>query len=843
MVRRVVIAIVALGLVACGGSSKAPEKCGDGKVDGDEACDDGDLNGTPGDGCTALCTFACADPSVDCDNPPACSVEVCTADHVCATMVDPTQEGMQCEMDMVCRSGMCIPSTCGNGIVEPGEQCDFGSDNGQGTGCETSCQYSCQDSTTCDDGDPCNGVEACGAVMDGAQKGQKCYAGTPEADNTSCGTQMICVSSACVMAACGDGFTTPPEECDDGNNVNSDGCDTDCMFSCVSTDPTRDCTPADACAGQGTCNDTTHVCSPGTQLVDGTACGTGNDFCKAGTCTMPVCGNGVIERGEICDDGPLDGTRLDGCSASCTYVCTNPQTDCGTPPACDAWTCTSAHTCQLVADDSQDTNSCGSGFVCNGGSCAAPGAMCGNGILEPGEQCDFGTGNGYGTGCEFNCRFSCSTSPDTCDDGNPCNGTESCGSVVVDGMTGQRCSVGTAEPDGTACFTGRICLSSQCVASVCGDGYVDTGRGEQCEPPNTATCDSDCYTIACGNGRLQPGEQCDDGNTTNLDGCDSTCKFEQVQRFNTLSVVFASDGATGFCTKDTLGAAVVGSIAQDQINSAISNGLADGSITVIFDILGLTDLSGTTDPSITVGPLTGTPVAGTGYVGDCPPQNSSTGVETGPCTQDLDWWYTINAATLDANRLPNNPLAGSIAAKVMSVPGPVELSFTVNFVGVAVTMDIFSAKMRANINASSTPTASTGTTPGHLGSENLDPALTSFTTLSSGEVCGISAAQSLANTYTPTVLTGSACGNFYTTSNSLLDVYVSGCKALGIINEVNATQPDASRDGATYRFTANASHAVTSCTRNGVADTLADCIANAGYTSEYKFTSDRVIGH
>ena len=33
-----------------------------------------------------------------------------------------------------------------------------------------------------------------------------------------------------VIARCGDGKTMFPEECDDGNLVNGDGCDQDCKF-------------------------------------------------------------------------------------------------------------------------------------------------------------------------------------------------------------------------------------------------------------------------------------------------------------------------------------------------------------------------------------------------------------------------------------------------------------------------------------------------------------------------------------------------------------------------------------------------------------------------------------
>jgi cysteine-rich repeat protein len=829
-------------LVACGGGSQKPATCGDGVVQADEQCDDGDLDGTAGDGCNELCMFACADPGTDCDTPPACEVASCTAAHTCMIALDPTQEGLTCGMGLICRSGSCVSTMCGNGVIEPGEQCDFGSDNGIGAGCATSCQYSCQDSTGCDDGDPCDGVETCVPVMDGAMSGQKCAPGTGEADNTTCGTQMICVAHTCVAASCGDGFVTSPEECDDSNRADGDGCDNDCTFTCLSTDPMRDCTPADACAGQGSCDDGTHTCTAGTPLADGTPCGTGDDYCKAGACTAPVCGNGIVEAGETCDDGPANGTRFDGCSASCTFVCVDPATDCGSPLPCDTWACTGSHTCEIVADDTQNGAGCGSGFVCEGGSCAAPGAVCGNGTVEPGEQCDFGAGNGAGTGCEFNCRFSCTSTPNSCDDGNACNGTETCNMVTVAGHTGQQCAAGTPESDGTACVGGRICLASACVTSTCGDGYVDTSAGEDCEPPNSATCDSSCRTIVCGNGILQGSEQCDDGNTLNLDGCDASCNFEQVHRMNTLAVAFGNDGPTGFCTQNALGGAIVGSIAQSEINSAISNGIADGSITIIFDLLGLTDLSGTSDPTLAIGVIGGSPVPEMGYVGDCPPQDPSTGLETGPCTSDLEWWYTVDPTTIDASRTATTQLAGSIAAKVLDSPGPGEFSITVNFVGVAVTMDLFQTKVRATIGPSSTPiTSSDGTTPGHLTSEHVAPALQSFQTSSSGEVCGVTAAQSLANTLTPSDLTGSTCGSFYATSNSLLDVYVSGCKALGIVSEVNATQPDASRDGAVYRFTANASHQVVSCTRNGVADTLADCIANAGYSSLFKYTTDRII--
>jgi len=65
---------------------------------------------------------------------------------------------------------------------------------------------------------------------------------------------------------------------------------------------------------------------------------------------------------------------------------------------------------------------------------------------------------------------------------------------------------------------------------VCGNGIVE--EGEQCDDGNTSdadACHSDCSlcpgtTPGCGNGVLEQGEECDDGNLLDGDGCSRTCK-------------------------------------------------------------------------------------------------------------------------------------------------------------------------------------------------------------------------------------------------------------------------------------------------------------------------------
>ena len=66
---------------------------------------------------------------------------------------------------------------------------------------------------------------------------------------------------------------------------------------------------------------------------------------------------------------------------------------------------------------------------------------------------------------------------------------------------------------------------------TCGNGHVDTG--EQCDDGNTSNgdgCSAGCTheeAPCCGDGHLDAGEECDDGNTSNNDGCSSTCQIEE----------------------------------------------------------------------------------------------------------------------------------------------------------------------------------------------------------------------------------------------------------------------------------------------------------------------------
>ncbi len=66
--------------------------------------------------------------------------------------------------------------------------------------------------------------------------------------------------------------------------------------------------------------------------------------------------------------------------------------------------------------------------------------------------------------------------------------------------------------------------SSICVKESCGNHVVDPG--EECEPnfgDPISVCNRFCEHPACGDGNLDHGEACDDGNTVSGDGCSNDC--------------------------------------------------------------------------------------------------------------------------------------------------------------------------------------------------------------------------------------------------------------------------------------------------------------------------------
>lgn len=68
---------------------------------------------------------------------------------------------------------------------------------------------------------------------------------------------------------------------------------------------------------------------------------------------------------------------------------------------------------------------------------------------------------------------------------------------------------------------------AQSVRAACGNGLLD--QGEECDDGNLNNidgCTNSCRTNVCGNGRVDANEQCDDGGVSSGDGCSATCQIE-----------------------------------------------------------------------------------------------------------------------------------------------------------------------------------------------------------------------------------------------------------------------------------------------------------------------------
>ena len=108
------------------------------------------------------------------------------------------------------------PATCGNGVLDPGEQCDQGAMNAANAYGPDKCTNNCRTAPFCGDGRETNG-EQCD---DGAMNSDTAYG------RNSC-------TKACRNGPfCGDRMKQPNEECDEGPGgrpatMTTPGCSTD----------------------------------------------------------------------------------------------------------------------------------------------------------------------------------------------------------------------------------------------------------------------------------------------------------------------------------------------------------------------------------------------------------------------------------------------------------------------------------------------------------------------------------------------------------------------------------------------------------------------------------------
>ncbi|MBL8014487.1 MAG: hypothetical protein JNN05_11630 [Candidatus Omnitrophica bacterium] len=357
-------------------------------------------------------------------------------------------------------SGGTATPVCGNSVIETNEECDGAALNGktcasQGfTGgilsCTSACKLNTASCTTASTKVCGNGTIETGEVCDGKALGGKTCSSLGFSGGTlACLSSCQYNTSGCTgstTAVCGNKIIEPGEQCEDGYSLNGHTCTT-LGFTGGSL----------GCNG---CRFTTGLCTQQVENVCGNKVLEGEEQCETGTlngetCTSlgfsggslgctgsckfntnscavsPSCGDARIDPGEQCDLWRLNRKTCQSlgytggtlrCSSTCgldTSLCTGPE-----PSVCGNGKIEGSEECEKGTLNGQTCGTLGfdggalgcSNCKFSTGSCTNIQAnVCGNKILEKGEQCEVGTLNGYscsklgfssGTlGCTSSCQF------------------------------------------------------------------------------------------------------------------------------------------------------------------------------------------------------------------------------------------------------------------------------------------------------------------------------------------------------------------------------------------------------------------------------------------------------
>jgi hypothetical protein len=461
-------------------------------------------------------------------------------------------------------------ATCGNGRLDDEELCDPGIAAGRPGACPPP---DCDDKVPCTEDTPigwgCR-LTCSHTVIDRMVAGDHCCpAGADNSRDPDC------------AVTCGDMKRQADETCDIKIPAGAPGaCPTEAM--CDDADP---CTK-DTLISEGTCMAVcVHHSIAGSSKADG-CCPVGVEAQMDPDCPS-VCGNWYQDPGETCDRAIPSG-RSSSCPASCERTSVDAcklaiLTGVGCSVRCTetrlALTTPNDHCCPFAANRNLDSD------------CPA---ICGNGVLEPGETCDTMIGAGKEGACPStcskpadqcltarlmgsldDCSARCAVEPVTrCDsvsDGccpagctatTDADCTRSCGNGVVD--SGETCDTAIAPGlpggcplachDTVACTTDRLLSAGTCQARCAFVPVMNFSVDDGCCPPGgNNLLDSDCPAV-CGNGIVEtPGETCDKGLPPGMPGgCAAVCPAlpPGCSRFTLRGT---ADNCTTSCVLETIG--------------------------------------------------------------------------------------------------------------------------------------------------------------------------------------------------------------------------------------------------------------------------------------------------
>lgn len=351
--------------------------CGNGVVEFDEACDD--HNTTAGDGCDATC-------------------------HV--------QAGYGCTGS----PSVCV-LTCGNGLLDAGETCDDHNTTAN-DGCSATCQLE-------------TGYGTCAMPLSLTFSAQGAGHIATASGTTVNGTDQVHTGACDALTMSGAGndqiwkFVNPIAQpvliTVEGGVTNFDAVLRMTTTACdVTTEVHDDVLPADTSGHSDGCADlhgsgtderlNYNMLAAGTYyiVVDGySATSNGHYTFNVKTGNTAVCGNGVIETGEVCDDH--NTATGDGCGATCQvetgYVCT------GAPSVCHQIVCgdgliDAGEACDdhnaAAGDGCSATCQVETGYVCTGAPSVCHPIVCGDGIVDGLEECD---SSGAHDRCDATCHL------------------------------------------------------------------------------------------------------------------------------------------------------------------------------------------------------------------------------------------------------------------------------------------------------------------------------------------------------------------------------------------------------------------------------------------------------